>query len=620
MGDFDGSSTPLSAATPAAALDFADYQMALSSLREAERAERYDYAALRTLSAEGRRANDIVARLRADEIAAVWRTNLPDVAPPTATTDGFHRPAQPDLSKFPGMDFHGARSAGLLRVSEGGASGDANDAMKVWRIVQRMPKGALLHCHFDGSVDIRFLLTRACETPNMCMRASRPLVGGKALYDADVTFCVLPDDEVRAAKGTGATIWTPSYQPEAWVPFDEARRSFPFGHPYLDAETGEVFRFLFPEPAQATASDEARSSLRFDAYIHSLTTMTPHLHRRAAQNSEEAWSRFLKTFAVIGGLIGYEPTWKAYVKQMLKAHARDGVAYTEVRMNFFDPYIVSAATKRRDLEHAAWVRLFQEAVEEMRDEMRRDEPDLVFWGARIIYVTVRVVDKERLRWYCDDCIALKKQFPEWIVGFDLVGHEDPGLPLRYYAEELVRFQHQVREQRVGEVPFVFHAGETLGDGEAADENLYDALALGTRRLGHAISLPRHPHLISLCKQRRVTVEACPISNQVLGYTANIAAHPSLLTLLNQNVPLALCSDDPAIFENYGLSYDFYQVLISSHSTTLASLGVLVHQSIDAALVDDATKQQWHQTFRQQWDGFLRWILAEFADQAPSPAP
>jgi len=32
---------------------------------------------------------------------------------------------------------------------------------------------------------------------------------------------------------------------------------------------------------------------------------------------------------------------------------------------------------------------------------------------------------------------------------------------------------------------MFHAGETLGDGDQADENLYDAILLGSKRIGHA---------------------------------------------------------------------------------------------------------------------------------------
>ena len=68
-------------------------------------------------------------------------------------------------------------------------------------------------------------------------------------------------------------------------------------------------------------------------------------------------------------------------------------------------------------------------------------------------------------------------------GFDLVGAEDSLKPLIYYAEHLLRFRERQQEEGV-DIPFIFHAGETLGDGTDADLNLYDAILLGTKRIGH----------------------------------------------------------------------------------------------------------------------------------------
>jgi len=45
-----------------------------------------------------------------------------------------------------------------------------------------------------------------------------------------------------------------------------------------------------------------------------------------------------------------------------------------------------------------------------------------------------------------------------------------------------------KEAGVDEIPFIFHAGETLGDGTEADNNLYDAILLGTKRIGHGFVL------------------------------------------------------------------------------------------------------------------------------------
>lgn len=70
-----------------------------------------------------------------------------------------------------------------------------------------------------------------------------------------------------------------------------------------------------------------------------------------------------------------------------------------------------------------------------------------------------------------------------LSGFDLVGDENVLHPLMYYQEKLLWFQ--IRQKEVGvDIPFLLHAGETLGDGTEADDNLYDAILLGTKRIGH----------------------------------------------------------------------------------------------------------------------------------------
>ena len=70
-----------------------------------------------------------------------------------------------------------------------------------------------------------------------------------------------------------------------------------------------------------------------------------------------------------------------------------------------------------------------------------------------------------------------------LVGFDLVGPEDTTKPIIDYLVPLLRFVERQKELGL-DIPFIFHAGETLGDGTTADDNLYDAILLGTKRIGH----------------------------------------------------------------------------------------------------------------------------------------
>lgn len=69
------------------------------------------------------------------------------------------------------------------------------------------------------------------------------------------------------------------------------------------------------------------------------------------------------------------------------------------------------------------------------------------------------------------------------TGFDLVGNENELVPLINYIQPLLKFRARQKEEGV-DIPFIFHAGETLGDGTEADMNVYDAILLGTKRIGH----------------------------------------------------------------------------------------------------------------------------------------
>jgi len=55
-------------------------------------------------------------------------------------------------------------------------------------------------------------------------------------------------------------------------------------------------------------------------------------------------------------------------------------------------------------------------------------------------------------------------------------------------------------------------------------------------------------------------------------------HP-IASVLNHGISVCLCSDDPAAFGNLGLSFDFYQVLVSSEQTGLITLGEIALDSL-----------------------------------------
>lgn len=191
------------------------------------------------------------------------------------------------------------------------------------------------------------------------------------------------------------------------------------------------------------------------------------------------------------------------------------------------------ASGQDSLGHADWIRIYSEVVEEVKDQLRAKGRGDDFWDATIIYTTVRFIDNDALKVAMEDCLTLKQSFPHLIrgpstsrcvarrasgltpsflsrTGFDLVGHEDSLNPLSFYLPTLLWFQERQKELGVS-VPFVFHAGETLSDGVGADQNLFDAILLGTKRIGHGFSLSKHPELMGICRDRKIAIEVCPCS-------------------------------------------------------------------------------------------------------------
>lgn len=250
--------------------------------------------------------------------------------------------------------------------------------------------------------------------------------------------------------------------------------------------------------------------------------------------------------------------------------------------------------------------MFERVLNEFKDEMKAQNRSDEFFGARIIYSTLRAMPVGELDWYLEDCIQLKQEFPHLIAGFDLVGNENTLYPLIYYIEPLLRFKKRVADLEL-DLPFILHAGETLGDGSEADDNLYDAILLGTKRIGHGFSLAKHPKLIEIAKERGICIEMCPISNEILRLTSSMPAHP-LPILLNHGVKIALNSDDPGIFGNMGLSYDFFQVFVASEVSGLITLKALARQSIEYSTLDDKEKAAALDAWERRWTLFVKGIV------------
>ncbi|KAH9928472.1 Metallo-dependent hydrolase [Epithele typhae] len=512
-----------------------------------DRALRPDGFASKSLTPDERKADEILRTVRAAEAESVWGLDRKSNHP--------HGSQQ----MFPGMEFLTARKTIM--------------GTKIFDILSKMPKGGLLHVHLDATVRADVLLKLALQQPAMHVRIS----GALALNSFKTVlpeFRALPQSQWTQIAG----ITDAQHVPGSWVPIQNARNNFDKAMGGPEGFDQWVIGSLMIDPSEAY-----------------------HTHNTGAK----IWEKFESTFGVSGGLILNMSIFAEYIREFLLSSIEDGVSYVEPRILFWDKFMVGEDGEQ-NVPHRVWVQTFERVMNEVRAKMHAQGRDDEFVGARIVYSTVRVCESSELEWFLEDCLALAKEFPHLIAGFDLVGHEDSLKPLIYYYEPLTKFAERQKEEGVN-IPFMFHAGETCGDGSPADLNLYDAILLGTKRIGHGFSIYKHPKLMEICKEKGICIEMCPISNEILRFTGSMPMHP-LPAVLNHGVHVALCSDDPSIFGNMGLSFDFFQVFVSSEVSGIATLRSFVWDSIKFSSLDDEEKKEAYGKLERRWTTFIRYII------------
>lgn len=82
-----------------------------------------------------------------------------------------------------------------------------------------------------------------------------------------------------------------------------------------------------------------------------------------------------------------------------------------------------------------------------------------------------------------------------VVGFDMVQEEDFSAPISDFMPEIYAAQQKAKKLNVSFDLFL-HAGES---NSRSNKELYDAILLGTKRIGHGFHLAYHPTLMKMVK-------------------------------------------------------------------------------------------------------------------------
>lgn len=228
------------------------------------------------------------------------------------------------------------------------------------------------------------------------------------------------------------------------------------------------------------------------------------------------FQRFLSKFATLRELYRDPRAIGQVAREAVADAAADSIRYVELR---FSPDHFSQHSGLGNYEAALTV------IEAANDEAHRH-------GILVRYLIT--IGRGYSQYTADSLVDIALELRSiGVVGLDLAGDEikHRGIPFRKLL--LLAAADGLR--------LSIHAGEA-GPASA----IWAAIErLPVQRIGHGTHAAQDPKLLKALSERFIPVEICLTSNLQTGVLPYVAAHP-LRQLLDAGVPVALCTDDPAI--------------------------------------------------------------------------
>lgn len=310
------------------------------------------------------------------------------------------------------------------------------------------------------------------------------------------------------------------------------------------------------------------------------------------------WNEFNTIFQRTSELLKNHEFYYDYYKRAFEILIDDNIQYVELRSNF--------ATFSPNVENKFFLDVLEEARNQICNEKSKSLTlKIILCGNRSKNLTIEDVMK-KLR----DAISLKSKdkYKNMIVGFDIVGEEDRGRPTEEYIEQIFT------ENLHNKIDFYFHDGESNW---SSNNNIIAAYLMSEKRVGHGFNLNRFPYLIdrilTQCPEIEAeekfpfAIEICPISNQLLRYFPDLRNHTAY-ELMKRGIQCVIASDDPQIFENHGLSYDFWEVFVG-FGVNLMAIKKLVFNSINYSAMPVEEKRRMRINVDNEWIKFVDRVIA-----------
>jgi aminodeoxyfutalosine deaminase len=273
---------------------------------------------------------------------------------------------------------------------------------------------------------------------------------------------------------------------------------------------------------------------------------------------------FIEAFKAVTRRLKMAEDYELVAWRMMQKLAAQGVVHAEVYIS------VGVIYMWRNHDPACFEPIF-EGLERARVRAARELGLSLYW----IFDAVRhftVPEAERV---FRKAAEMRAQYPS-IIGIGLGGDE------RTACSE--PFRALYAEAREAGLRLTNHAGETTGP-----EAIWEALSIGSERIGHALSAIRDPALLDELKARQIGMELNPTSNVKTGVCESFASHP-LRQYFDQGLLVSINSDDPAFFGSDVANE--YLLTQKVHGFSRNELRKLASNSMRSSFLPDLEKSEW----------------------------
>ncbi len=276
------------------------------------------------------------------------------------------------------------------------------------------------------------------------------------------------------------------------------------------------------------------------------------------------FTEFIESFKAVTRRLRDPEDYEIVAWHMMEQLAAQGVVHAEVFIS------VGVIYMWRNFDPRCFEPIFA-ALERARERAARELGLSLYW----IFDAVRHFTVEEADRVFRKAAELREFYPS-IVAIGLGGDE------RRSGSE--PFRHLYARAQAAGLRLTNHAGETTGP-----EAIWEALDIGSERIGHALSAIQDESLLAELKNRGIAVELNPTSNVCTGVCPSFATHP-LRHYFDRGLLVTINSDDPAFFGS-----DLANEFLLAHTQqrfTRDELRQLAANSIRASFLPETEKSSW----------------------------